>query len=76
MEYEKICDEILDCDQKIRYVGICDFGELYDKVREGVKNYLSREEKKQYSQAVYRWSTRKNIRKIGKPFLHSNMRKF
>ena len=69
MEYEKICDEILDCDSKIRYVGIYDFGELYDKMREGVENYLSREETEtSLSQAVYRWSTRKKTsEKIGKP---------
>lgn len=69
MEYGKICDEILDCDSKIRYVGIYDFGELYDKMREGVENYLSREETEtSLSQAVYRWSTRKKTsEKIGKP---------
>ena len=69
MEYEKICDEILDCDSKIRYVGIYDFGELYDKMRDGVENYLSREETEtSLSQAVYRWSTRKKTsEKIGKP---------
>ena len=68
MEYEKICDDILDCDSKIRYVGIYDFGELYDKMRE-VENYLSREETEtSLSQAVYRWSTRKKTsEKIGKP---------
>lgn len=69
MEYEKICDEILDCDSKVRYVGIYDFGELYDKMRDGVENYLSREETEtSLSQAVYRWSTRKKTaEKIGKP---------
>ena len=69
MEYEKICDEILECDSKIRYVGIYDFGELYDKMRDGVENYLSREETEtSLSQAVYRWSTRKKTaEKIGKP---------
>lgn len=69
MDYEKICDEILDCDSKIRYVGIYDFGELHDKMREGVENYLSRKETEtSLSQAVYRWSTRKKTsEKIGKP---------
>ena len=69
MEYEKICDDILDSDSKIRYVGIYDFGELYDKMRDGVENYLSREETEtSLSQAVYRWSTRKKTsEKIGKP---------
>ena len=68
MEYEKICDEILECDKKIRYVGIYDYGELYDKMRSGVKNHLSREETElSLSQAVYRWSTRKKTaEKIGK----------
>ena len=68
MEYEKICDEILECDENIRYVGVYDYGELYDKMRSGVKNHLSREETElSLSQAVYRWSTRKKTaEKIGK----------
>ena len=69
MEYEKICEQILECDKDIRYVGIYDFGELYDKMRPGLKNHLSREETEMsLSQAVYRWSTRKKTAdKIGKP---------
>jgi len=69
MEYEKICDEILECDKDIRYVGIYDYGELYDKMKPGLKSYLSREETEMsLSQAVYRWSTRKKTAdKIGKP---------
>ena len=69
MEYEKMCDEILDCDKKIRYVGVYDYGELYDKMRSGLKNYLSREETEMsLSQAVYRWSSRKKTSgKLGKP---------
>ena len=69
MNYEKICDEILKCDDKIRYVGIYDFGELYDKMKPGTSNYLSKEETElSLSQAVYRWATRKKtVSKIGKP---------
>jgi hypothetical protein len=69
MEYEKICDEILKSDKDIRYVGVYDFGELYEKIRPGLKSYLSREETEMsLSQAVYRWSTRKKTAdKIGKP---------
>lgn len=69
LEYEKICDEILQADKKIRYVGIYDYGELYDKMRNGIKSHLSREETElSLSQAVYRWSTRKKTtEKIGKP---------
>jgi len=69
MEYEEICNEILKCDKNIRYVGVYDFGELYEKMRPGLKSYLSREETEMsLSQAVYRWSTRKKtVNKIGKP---------
>lgn len=69
MEYEKICDEVLECDEKIRYVGVYDYGELYDKMRQGLKSHLTREETEMsLSQAVYRWSTRKKTsEKIGKP---------
>jgi len=69
LEYEKICDEILECDKKIRYVGIYDYGELHDKMRSGLKSHLSREETElSLSQAIYRWSTRKKtVGKIGNP---------
>jgi hypothetical protein len=69
MEYEKIRDEILECDKDIRYVGVYDYGELYDKMKSGLKSHLSREETEMsLSQAVYRWSTRKKTAdKIGKP---------
>ena len=69
MQYEKICDEILECDKKIRYVGIYDYGELHDKMRPGLASYLTREETEtSLSQAVYRWATRKKTtEKIGKP---------
>jgi hypothetical protein len=69
VEYQKICDEIVDCDEQIRYVGIYDYGELYEKTKPGITNYLTREETEtSLSQAIYRWSTRKKtITKIGKP---------
>jgi len=69
MDYEKICDEVLNCDNRIRYVGIYDYGELYDKMKPGVSSYLTREETEiSLSQAIYRWSTRKKtVSKIGKP---------
>lgn len=69
MNYEKICDEILNCDNQVRYVGIYDYGELYDKMKPGISNYLTKEETEiSLSQAIYRWATRKKtISKIGKP---------
>jgi hypothetical protein len=69
MDYEKICDEILNCDNQIRYVGIYDYGELYDKMKSGISSYLTKEETEiSLSHAVYRWSTRKKTSgKIGRP---------
>ena len=69
MDYQKVCDEILKLDNKIRYVGIYDYGELYEITRPNLKSYLTREETEtSLSQAVYRWSTRKKTSaKIGKP---------
>jgi len=69
MDLEKICDEILNCDAQIRYVGIYDYGELYDKMRPGISSYLSKKETEiSLSQAIYRWSTRKKtVSKIGRP---------
>ena len=69
MNYEKLCDEVLNCDNQIRYVGIYDYGELYDKMKPGITNYLTKEETElSLSQAIYRWATRKKtVSKIGKP---------
>ena len=69
MNYDKICDEILELSQKIRYAAVYDYGELHDKIRPGVKSHLTREETEtSLSQAIYRWSTRKKTAdKIGVP---------
>ncbi|MCA9812805.1 MAG: hypothetical protein KC483_08085 [Nitrosarchaeum sp.] len=69
MDYEKICDQILEIDKAIRYVCVYDYGELHDKTRKGLQSYLTRQETEtSLSQAVYRWSTRKKTAdKIGKP---------
>lgn len=69
LEYEKICSDILNVSNKIRYVGIYDAGEFYHKLQKGTTSYLTNEETElSLSQAVYRWSTRKKMApKIGKP---------
>lgn len=69
LDYQKICDEIIGLDKKIRYVGIYDYGELYEKTRLNLESFLTKEETEtSLSQAVYRWSTRKKTAgKIGKP---------
>ena len=57
MNYEKICDQILESDDKIRYAAVYDYGELVDKIRQGVTSHLSREETEaSLSQAIYRLS--------------------
>ena len=69
MSYEKICDEILEFNEKIRYAAVYDYGELHDKIRPGITSHLTREETEtSLSQAIYRWSTRKKTAdKIGVP---------
>ena len=69
MTYDKICDEILEFNEKIRYAAVYDYGELHDKIRPGVTSHLTREETEtSLSQAIYRWSTRKKTAdKIGTP---------
>ena len=69
MSYEKICDEVLEFNEKIRYAAVYDYGELHDKIRPGVTSHLTREETEtSLSQAIYRWSTRKKTAdKIGTP---------
>jgi hypothetical protein len=69
MNYEKICDQILESNDKIRYAAVYDYGELVDKIRPGTTSHLSREETEaSLSQAIYRWSTRKKTAdKIGTP---------
>jgi hypothetical protein len=47
MEYEKICDEILNCDKHIRYVAIYDYGELFDKMRPELQ-VISQEKKPKF----------------------------
>jgi|TARA_B110001454_G_scaffold10263_1_gene9663 hypothetical protein len=69
MSYEKICDQILEFNEKIRYAAVYDYGELVDKIRPGITSHLTREETEtSLSQAIYRWSTRKKTsNKIGTP---------
>ncbi len=69
MNYEKICEKILESNEKIRYAAVYDYGELVDKIRPGITSYLTREETEtSLSQAIYRWSTRKKTaNKIGVP---------
>lgn len=70
MDYGKLCKEILDLDQKIRYAGVCDdTGETkFGGQREGVENLFSAEETKRSNlQALARWALRNTLSsKVGK----------
>jgi hypothetical protein len=61
MDYDKTCKDILNLDQKIRFVGICDdTGETrYGGMREGLTSLLTPEEtKKSVQLAIGRWGLR------------------
>lgn len=44
MDYNSFCDEVLETDSRIRYVGIYDSGGLYGKLREGLNSFLDKQE--------------------------------
>jgi len=46
MDYEKLCNDVLSLDTKLRFVGVCDnTGEIiYGGLREGIKTFLTDEE--------------------------------
>ena len=69
MNREEFCQNILNLDEKIRFVAIYDEGEFYHKMREGLESYLTKDEtENSLTNAVYRWSSRKKIgKKIGAP---------
>ncbi len=61
MDYDKICKDIFNLDQKIRFAGICDdTGETrYGGMREGLTSLLSPEEtQKSVQLAIGRWGLR------------------
>lgn len=70
MDYSKLCKDIFDLDQKIRFVAICDrTGEIkYGGLREGIRSLLSSDQTKEsVLQAWNRWKLRKALEsRIGK----------
>ena len=44
MDYNNFCDDIMETDSRIRYVGIYDNGGLFGKMREGLNSFLDKEE--------------------------------
>lgn len=70
MDYEKLCHDVLDLDQKVRFVGVCDnTGEIKNGgFREGIKSFLTDEEiKKANLITLERWRLHNTLAdRIGK----------
>jgi hypothetical protein len=70
MDYGKLCKDILELDQNIRFAGVSDdTGEIrFGGHRQGISNLLSSEETKRSNlQALARWSLRNSLApKIGR----------
>jgi len=58
MDYEKLCNDVLNLDTKVRFVGVCDnTGEIKNGgLREGIKSFLTDEDiKKSNLISLQRW---------------------
>jgi len=59
VDYEKICDSILQIDVKIRFVGVYLESRFYKKLRQNTISYLSEEQTEEsLRQALDRWKGR------------------
>ena len=70
MDYEKLCNDVLNLDTKVRFVGVCDnTGEVKNGgLREGIKSFLTDEElKKANLISLQRWRLHNTLAaRIGK----------
>ena len=71
MDYSKLWNELLDSNEKIRYVGVYNSfsGDVYEKMQNGTVRHFDKEQtKKSMTQAIMRWKTRKQFSsEIGEP---------
>ena len=69
IDYEKICDSILQLDVKIRFVGVYLESRYYKKLRKNTTSYLSEEQTEEsLKQALDRWNGRmKFFEEVGFP---------
>lgn len=71
MDYGKLCNELLDSNEKIRYVGVYNSfsGEVYERMQNGITRHFDKDQtKKSMTQAIMRWKTRKQFSaEIGEP---------
>ncbi len=59
VDYEKICDSILQLDVRIRFVGVYLESRFYKKMRKNTTSYLSEEQTEEsLKQALDRWKAR------------------
>jgi hypothetical protein len=70
MDYEKLCNDILQLDSKVRFAGVCDnTGEIRNGgLREGIKSFLTDEEYKNANLiSLERWKLHNRLAdRIGK----------
>ena len=71
MDYGKLCNELLESNDKIRYVGVYNSysGDVYEKMQGGIQRHFDKDQtKKSMTQAIMRWKTRKQFSaEIGEP---------
>ena len=71
MDYGKLCTELLELNEKIRYVGVYNSfsGDVYEKMQNGITRHFDKEKtRKSMTQAIMRWKTRKAFSdEIGEP---------
>jgi len=71
MDYNKLCNALLDSNEKIRYVGVYNSfsGDVYEKMKnQTVRHFDKDQTKKSMTQAIMRWKTRKQFSsEIGEP---------
>jgi hypothetical protein len=71
MDYGKLCSELLEMNEKVRYVGVYNSfsGDVYEKIQGGIERHFDKDQtKKSMTQAIMRWKTRKHFAsEIGEP---------
>jgi len=71
MDYNKLCNELLESNEKIRYVGVYNSfsGDVYEKMQNDTVRHFDKDQtKKSMTQAIMRWKTRKQFSsEIGDP---------
>ena len=71
MDYGKLCNALLESNEKIRYVGVYNSfsGDVYEKMQNGTARHFDKDQtKKSMTQAIMRWKTRKQFSsEIGEP---------